>query len=154
MRGDTVVTTPTGWSPYTALNVLDQDLDGSELTSLLDNLQTCPQDLITVGDFIIHIDNATDSFAKSFADILSSGNLNQHVNGSTHRSGHTLDLVISRHNEQLVQSVDVLPRIAGDHSPLLCTLRQPVPSKLRKTVRQRKLKNIGINCFTDNIKTS
>ena len=95
MRGDTVVTTPTGWSPYTALNVLDQDLDRSELTSLLDNLQTCPQDLITVGDFNIHIDNATDSFAKAFADILSSGNLNQHVNGSTHRSGHTLDLVIA-----------------------------------------------------------
>ena len=86
----------------------------SELTSLLDNLQTCPQDLIIVGDFNIHIDNATDSFANSFADILSSGNLKQHVNGSTHRSGHTLDLVISRHNEQLVQNVDVLPRFAGE----------------------------------------
>ena len=76
------------------------------------------------------------------------------MNGSTHRSGHTFDLVISRHNEQLFQNVDVLPRFAGDHSPILCTLRQPAPSKLRKTVRQRKLKNIDINCFTDDIKTS
>ena len=99
----------------------------SELTSLLDNMQTFPQDLIIVGDFNIHIDNAADSFAKSFADILSSGNFKQHVNGSRHRFGHTLDLVISRHNEQLVQNVDVLPRFAGYQSPLLCTLRQPAP---------------------------
>ena len=125
----------------------------SELTSLLDNLQTNPQYLIIMGDFNIHIDNATDSFSKSFADILSSGNLKEHVNGSTHRFGHTLDLAISRHNKQLVQNVDVLTRFAGDHSPLLCTLRQPAPSKLRKTVRQRKLKNIDINCFTDDVKT-
>ena len=44
----------------------------------------------------MHVNKRTDARASSFLDVLDSLELKQHVTGSTHNHGNTLDLVISR----------------------------------------------------------
>ena len=48
-----------------------------------------------MGDLNLHVDNASNRQAVRLDDILSTYGLTQHVSGSTHQYGHTLDLVIT-----------------------------------------------------------
>ena len=43
-----------------------------------------------------HMDDTADRYAAQFGSLLELFNLKQHVAVATHRSGHILDLVISR----------------------------------------------------------
>ena len=47
----------------------------------------------------VHVDDASCHETGAFLDCLSACNLTQHVLVSTHRLGHTLDLIISRSNK-------------------------------------------------------
>lgn len=95
------------------LNVL---LFLDEFSSILERLITSSSLLIIVGDFNFHLDDECDRAAARFQDLLEVFNLVQHVQGSTHTSGHTLDLVISRHGEEPVKNVRVTDPVISDHS--------------------------------------
>ncbi|KXJ26070.1 hypothetical protein AC249_AIPGENE6488 [Exaiptasia diaphana] len=71
------------------------------------------------------MDNNADKDSQSFANILDSANLVQHVHGATHRRGHTLDLVISRSNESFIHDL-------SHHKPPRSTI----------TLSRRSIKNI------------
>ncbi|PIK45271.1 hypothetical protein BSL78_17868 [Apostichopus japonicus] len=62
-----------------------------EFASFLEVLVIAPGRLIILGDFNIHVDNATNGDALKFHDLLCSMNLVELVRGSTHATGHTLD---------------------------------------------------------------
>ena len=53
-------------------------------------------DLCILGDFNLHFDLADDPTVKRFKDILTSLDLQQHIEVPTHSRGHVLDLVITR----------------------------------------------------------
>lgn len=59
--------------------------------------------LVIIGDFNIHIDDTTDSFAISFINLIDSFNFTQHVSGPKHSRGQTLDFVFTH-----VLSVDAV----------------------------------------------
>ena len=67
-------------------------------------------------------------------------NLVQHVKGSTHRRGDTLDLIITRREEELTANVQVLPDVYSDHKVVSCTMNvsKPPPSKVLTTYRSTK----------------
>ena len=48
-----------------------------------------------MGDLNVHVDDSANRFTMWLNDIMSMYVLRQHVSGSTHRVGHTLDLVIN-----------------------------------------------------------
>ena len=48
-----------------------------------------------MGDFNMHIDNMENPDAQVFLDMIMAFGLENHVAFPTHRSGHTLDLVIT-----------------------------------------------------------
>lgn len=48
-----------------------------------------------MGDFNIHINDSSDSFAVNFLNVTESFNFVQHVSGPTHVKGNTLDLVFT-----------------------------------------------------------
>ena len=52
------------------------------------------EELLIVGDFNFHVD--------SFLDILNANGLTQHVTSPTHQKRHTLDLVITREQSNLL----------------------------------------------------
>ena len=56
---------------------------------------------ILIGDFNVHWDCEEDSERMELATLLNDYDLVQHVNGPTHECGHTLDLVITRQEDDL-----------------------------------------------------
>ena len=96
--------------------------------------------LAVVGDFDFHLDTPNNQDALEFNDLLDSMNLVQHVKGSTHRHGHTLDLIITRREEKLIANVQVLSDVYSDHKVVSCTMNysKPPPSKVPTTYRSTK----------------
>jgi endonuclease/exonuclease/phosphatase family metal-dependent hydrolase len=75
-----------------------------------------------VGDFNFHVDNKCDPAAGRFIQLLESFNLQQHINVPTHGSGHTLDLIITRPDENIASNFSVSDPVISDHYVVNCTL--------------------------------
>ena len=85
---------------------------------------------------------------------LEAFNLKQHVWVPTHRSGNTLDLVITRNDESTVRDFDVLDPVISDHYVASCSLVLPKRAFQRKEVNYRKLKPIDLQELRDDISDS
>ncbi|XP_022778991.1 uncharacterized protein LOC111320602 [Stylophora pistillata] len=110
----------------------------SQLVEIL--TEDCTHPLAIVGDFNFHVDTPNNQDALKFNDLLDSMNLVQHVEGSTHRGNHTLDLIITRREEELIANVQVLPDVYSDHKVVSCTMNysKPPSSKVLITYRSTK----------------
>ena len=81
-----------------------------------------------MGDFSYHVNNTTDPETIKFNKILEVFNLQQHVNGPTHKKGHALDLIMTRISDQLVTNIEIHDPLLSYHLAISFTL-QP-----RKTI--------------------
>ncbi len=65
----------------------------------------------------IHIDDASNIYARRFSGLLDLFNMKQHVTVPTHKSGHILNLFITRANSDSlnVSNVSVLEQFILDH---------------------------------------
>ena len=97
-----------------------------------------------VGDFNIHVDDASDPEAAIFLDLLDSMNLKQLVTGPTHQRGHTLDLIITRETDSVVHGVPSIGRFFSGHAVVTCWLNSIKPPVPMKTVTYRKLQAVDI----------
>lgn len=103
-----------------------------EFSLLLEDVSLTPHPIVISGDFNYHVDDSSNSDASAFLDILESADLVQNVTGSTHRSGRTLDLIISRDYNNIVSNVRVYRPDISDHGLIICSLRCPIhPPKAR-----------------------
>ena len=91
------------------------------------------EQILFAGDLNIHVDNLCDSDAIKFADLLESFGLQQHVQGSTHKEGHTLDLIITRCSEIVLAAPLKVDRFISDHASVCCRL---IPEKLLTLLRR------------------
>ena len=96
--------------------------------------------LVIAGDFNFHVDDLNHRDALKFTDLLESVNLIQHVKSPTHRHGHTLDLIITRKEEDMIADVQVLADVYSDHRVICCKINhsKPPPAKILKTYRPTK----------------
>lgn len=78
---------------------------------------------------------------------MDSFGLEQHVAGATHIHGHTLDLVITRKTERIVESIPCSGRYFSDHTVIRCNLAISKPRSQAKKVTFRKTKAIDMTCF-------
>ena len=92
--------------------------------------------------------------AKKFTDLLETFGLVQHVNVPTHTSGHTLDLIISRSNNDITISSPRTSLFLSDHSFIECELDIIRPILSVGEVHFRKLKKIDIDTFKADISAS
>ena len=69
------------------------------------------------------MDVADDTDAIKLKDILETFDLSQFINEPKHISGHTLDLVITRSCDILINSAHV-PCLLSDHGAIHCKLNQ------------------------------
>ncbi len=67
---------------------------GGGIATVYKTVPTCDNFLIH-GDFNIHVCCPSKPLASEFLQLIESFNFTQFVSGSTHRAGHTLDLVLS-----------------------------------------------------------
>ena len=83
-----------------------------EFSLLLEKMATASGELLAVGDFNLGVNTSCGVNAVHFGDLIASFDLKQWVPEPTHTSGHTLDLIITRNQCNLIEDVMV-------HDPLI-----------------------------------
>ena len=125
------------------------DLFFEEFSSLLEEVVVCSEELLIIGDFNFHMDDTADRYAAQFGSLLELLNLKQHVAVPTHRSGHILDLVISRKDAEAlkVNELVVMEQLISDHKANCFQLNLQKPLNERKSVVSRRLRNFDFEAF-------
>jgi len=117
----------------------------NEFGFLLEILATITFPFIILGDFNIHVDTPSDQNSRHFIKLLETFGLNQHIDGPTHSNGHTLDLVITKPDENLLNNFDMVDPSISDPLAILCRL------SLKKEIIYRKLRSVDIDKFIQDI---
>lgn len=127
--------------PPSTVNGLTFELFLTEFRSLLELINNDTSRVIIPGDFNIHIDVDSDTNSIKLLDLIGIFNLKQHVQQSTHVCNHTLDLIITRRDEnEIIQSTSVVDPGISDHFAVNAKIRLEKPSHLRTEISYRKLK--------------
>ena len=108
--------------------------------------------LVILEDLNFHVDNATDSNAKKFFDLLDLPNFSQHVTSITLKAGHTLDLVITRDSEAVIDNVTVSD-LLSDHALVLVRVKYPKPLPTWITTITRKLRGLDATSLAAEVST-
>ena len=98
------------------------------------------------GDFNIHVDDVANGDLEAFLSTLDSYGLSQHVLNSTHNLRHTLDLLISGSDDNIIKSVSVNDRFWINAE--LNIYKPPLP---KKEISFRKTRNIDVTEFINYI---
>lgn len=125
-----------------------------EFSTLLEMLTLAPGYLLLNGDLNFHIDVETDASANAFKDLLESAGLTQHITGPTHRSGHTLDLIIDRQEDVKLSSFSTLSDVPSDHHVVLCCVDFAKPAASKSQYKHRCLRDMDMNAFKTDIAKS
>ena len=115
---------------------------------------------IICGDINIHLDKKSDSNSQKFNDLISSYGLNQLVDEPTHKSGHTLDIVIGSHNVIKESTIEVSKADSAsfptcDHFTVCFYLNQcdSIQSNQKKTITFRNIDAIDTNVLRSDLST-
>ena len=122
----------------------------------MEQLIILPGNLLIVGDFNFHVDNTTYPETIKFNKILEMFNLQQHVNGPTHKKGHTIDLIMTRIlvGDRLVTNIKIHDPMLSDHLAVSCMLQLEKPPLERVEIQYRRLRNIDLDSFNDDLENS
>ena len=123
-----------------------------EFTQFLPGILVKYRNVITLGDFNLHLDT-TDPDAAIFTDIKDAMGLTPHVTVATHVAGHTLDQMYTVLDSQ----VEVLQCSQGpllsDHHVIIGHLALPKNAATICTIKGRKIKGIELEAFKNDINT-
>ena len=124
-----------------------------EFASFLESLSIISTPLLITGDFNFHVDVNHDQNARRFLaiDLLDTFNLKQHISTPTHRSGHTLDLIITREDDKIASNFIVYDPVISDHLAVHCQLTFTKPPFEKKEIHYRKLRSIDKTAFCQDI---
>jgi len=109
----------------------------TEFTALLESLATFRSPILLLGDLNIHLERTSDARTCEFNDLISSFDMCQCVQQSTHSAGGLLDVIITRHSDS-VKDVTVTEIGVSDHAlitgrlPVSHCFVEPVPVEGRK----------------------
>ena len=137
--------------PPSKANQCSLTLFFDEFPVLLGDLVTASGSLLMAGDFNFHVDDVRDPVAMRFTHLLETFNLKQHISESTHRNGHTLDLIITRADECIASNFKVDDPVISDHYAVGCTISLSKTVFERKEIHYRKLKSIDISQFREDL---
>ena len=122
---------------------------------MLESVNNVPGRVLLAGDFNIHMDDKEDIDTIIMTDMLSSAGLRQHVNTATHKHCHILDLLITRDTDDIISNIKVPQRdLPSHHSATRCYLDMARPEPVRHKTSFRKLRQIDIDQFKQDISSS
>ena len=131
----------------------DVSLFFDEFASYLAHILTASGHLLIVGDYNFHVDSQNNT-GRRFIGLLHSFNLHQHVNDSTHKNGHTLDLVITREEQSFIKNLLVFDPALSDHFMIQCNLDFFKPVAQGQELSFRRLRAIDMNKFSSDLEDS
>ena len=78
-----------------------------------------------MGDFNIHINDLNDFYAIKFLNMLDDNCLENIVDGPTHKSGNTIDLIIQNARSPMAEILEIKNYPLSDHSLILFDIKIP-----------------------------
>ena len=102
-----------------------------EFSEFLSIIMVKYNSVILTGDYNTRICCPSSTFITDFIDLYEAFNLTQHVNGPTHKLGHTLDLVLT-HGVSL-DNLDIVEFPPSDHKAIFLHTMLPPPDPLPRT---------------------
>ncbi len=121
-----------------------------EFSDFLTSASTQENVLIT-GDFNIHVDDTTQKLTTDFVSILSNLGFDQHISGSTHRAGHTLDLLITSKLGPVPKDISSHDLCISDHFALKFQIDFTKPKSDSKVLSYRDRKNVNFSSLKQDI---
>lgn len=109
---------------------------------------------VILGDFNVHVDEVLDSHVARFLDLLKQYDLHQYVREPTHSAGHTIDLIVSRASNPIINSVSVHDYCISDHCLILCSLKQSFVESHSGSRRMRCWKHLNLDVFEKDLLSS
>ena len=119
--------------------------------------------IIITGDLNFHLDNPAELDVRRFSETLADRGMTQLVKSPTHRGGHILDVVIVRETGSIISALptvydpclcDKQGNISGDHLAVRFAVHASKPARLRKVVTFRRLRQICVKDFAQDIASS
>lgn len=110
--------------------------------------------LLITGDFNIHVVDPRDTDCVRFVGLLESMGLQQRVDVPTHKSGHTLDVIITRCADSLLPTNSIADCLFSDHFTVISDLIIKKPSLTITQISYRKTKSIDIESFKNDLQKS
>lgn len=149
IQGPTVVRMCVVYQPHRTIAFID------EFSDYISDLMTRSSGhLIVLGDFNIHVDDNNDVTARDFISTISSLGMMQHITGPTHRSGHTLDLVLTPLVGPLDLTCQSLDCGFKDHFAVFVTANVSKPALPKRVVTYRKTKTITQEALIATLRSS
>ena len=90
-------------------------------------------------------------YAKRFTDILESFDLKQRVCAGTHRNGHTLDLLINKSDDNMLNNIKVYDPNISDHLAVMCDVSIRKPQFRKEVIFYRKLRSLDMESFLSDV---
>ena len=84
-------------------------------------------------------------------ELMEQLSMHQLVHEPTHKDGHTLDWVITKKTSSVIKDCTVLDRLS-DHHPIVLNLKSSKPPKIKRCIKSRKIKDINLETFKNDIK--
>ena len=107
-----------------------------------------------MGDFNFHLHDSNNTDATKLHNLLESFNLKQHVATPIHSRGHTLDLIITRSEDDLVDGIVVRDPPLSDHFTVHCTLKLSKPRAEQHEIRYCKLRSVNMSALCEDLRDS
>ena len=128
--------------PPSPKNVLTFNKFIDEFTAFLETKILQRGLLLIGGDFNTHVDNPNDWNGQMFSDLLEALCLKQHIVGPTHKSGHTVGLLITREHDDHIGGINVFDYCLSDHHTISLQLEASKPPTIEKEIVYCKLNSI------------
>ena len=139
--------------PYSANHRVTTSIFFDEFTEYVSEAAQSDKPLLITGDFNIHMNDENNLDQQKMSEMITMFNLEQHVYAATHRCGGTLDLFITRdENDVGLQSPEV-DYMISDHSFIVAWLNLQKPPLTEKDIITRNLKKIDNEKLNDDLHT-
>ena len=130
--------------PYNETTKCTDAMFLDDLAEFLEEVLTSYSNIIIAGDFNLHIDDIANPDAQVFLDLLTAFGLQNHVDFPTHKSEHTLDLILSECISCLSIKDSIPIQYLSDHTSIVSHLSIDKPPLEVKDCTYHKLKGISI----------
>jgi exonuclease III len=137
--------------PPSKKNMLTHSMFFEQFQDFLEHCDTLPGKTLLMGDFNIHVDDVNDPNAKKLFTLLDMFCFSQSVVGSTHKLGHTLDLILYRSSDDVLSTSFVNSDLKSDHSAVMCRLNVPKPAPEPVVIMYRSISKIDKQAFRDDL---
>ena len=129
------------------LSYLTNNVFLNEFLDFLTDFVPLSKNIIITGDFNIHVNDCENQDGSCLNDNINAMGYDQHVQFPTHRSGHTLDLVITEHHSNMkVISCDAGSFIS-DHCSVEFILSVEKENILSETKTFRDMKDADLDAL-------